>query len=42
MDGLEGKEHQESNHDAEQAHGFGESKAENCVREQLSLQRRVS
>ena len=39
---LESKEDQESNHQTEEAHSFGESKTENSVRKQLLFQTWVS
>lgn len=39
---LQCEEHQEGNHETEEAHGFGQSETEDCVREQLLLERRIS
>lgn len=39
---LQGEQHKESYHDAKQAHGLRQGKAEDGVREKLLLQRGVS
>lgn len=39
---LEGEQQQEGHHQAEQTHGLGQGEAQDSVREQLLLQRRVA